>query len=119
MSFLFKAIYCVQDSIIYLCATVTNAVKKSFACGGISALLFFNFTMFPLIFPAFQFHSISITYNSINYFCATVANAVKSFACGGLSSLLCFNFIMFQFIFSVFQFHEISSEGYILRSLFH
>ena len=88
---------------------MTNAVK-SFACGGLSSLLFFNFTMFPLIFPVFQFQEVSFTAiysinDSIDYLYATVTNAAKSFACGELSSLLFFNLILFPLMSPVFQFH--------------
>ena len=51
-SYLFKAIYCVHDSINYLFATVSNAVKKfrlRRAC----------------VAPVFQFHYVSINFSCI------------------------------------------------------
>src|SRR6267154_148888 len=74
--FLFTAIYSVHDSINYLCASVTNAVK-SFTCGGLSSLLYFNFIMFSFFY--FSIFRLAIIYDSINYFCATATNAVKKF----------------------------------------
>src|SRR6267154_188637 len=40
-----KAIYCVYDSINYFCVTAASAIK-SFACGGLSSLLYFDVIMF-------------------------------------------------------------------------
>src|SRR2546425_12331265 len=65
----------VHDSISYLCTTVTNAVKKNFACGGLSSLLYFNFVEGFIIF-----------------LCTIVKMLLKNFSCGGLLFFLHFHF---------------------------
>ena len=95
----------IYDSINYFWATATNAVKK-FCLRRAFVAPVFNYIMFALIFPVFQFQEVSIygyilysVHDSINYLCATVTNAAKSFACGELSSLVFFNLILFPLIF--------------------
>src|SRR6267154_4921231 len=85
-------------------------LQKSFACGGLSSLLYFNFIrfqFFQFIF-IYIFKAIYCVQDSINFLCVTVTMTkfllYKSFACGGLSSLLYFNFIKFQFFKFIFMY---------------
>ena len=101
--------------------------KKSFACGGLSSLLFsislcFHYFFLYFNVMSFLFKAIYCVHDSNNYLCVTVPNAVKSFACGGFSSLLflislCSNNFFLYFNFMRFLFNAIYCVHYSINYL--
>ena len=76
------------------CVRLWQMLQKSFACGGLSSLLYFNCIKFQFsIYLYIYLRLIYCVHGSINYFCATVANAVKKFS------------LRQAFVAPVFQFH--------------
>src|SRR6267154_1286799 len=71
--YIFKTIYCVRDSINFVCATVMTVTKfmlyKSFACDGLSSLLYLNFIQFHFFKFIFVYIFKAIYYVHVIYRC--------------------------------------------------